>query len=54
MFKTVQPDTRLIGGYQWEAIKVSPHTHAGVPVRRLRVFYVGIRKPTRRRRRLAA
>ena len=45
---------RLIGGYQWEAIKVSPHTHAGVPVRRLRVFYVGIRKPTRRRRRLAA
>ena len=30
-------------GYNWEALKLSPHTHAAVPVRRLRVFYVGIR-----------
>ena len=34
---------RKCRGYRWEAIKVSPHIHAGVPVRRMRVFYVGIK-----------
>jgi len=30
--------------YEWEAMLVSPHMHAGVPVRRVRVFYVAMRR----------
>ena len=29
---------------QWEAIHTSPHRHAGVPVTRERIFYVGVRR----------
>ena len=33
---------RGLKGYCWEAIRTSPHRHSGCPVRRERVFYVGI------------
>jgi site-specific DNA-cytosine methylase len=41
--RRVEMVLRKCRGYRWEAIKVSPHIHAGVPVRRMRVFYVGIK-----------
>lgn len=34
--------------YEWEAMPVSPHEHAAFPARRPRVFYVGVRRETRR------
>ena len=40
-------------GYKWEALKLSPHTHAGVPVRRVRVFYIGVRRTAVARARVA-
>ena len=30
--------------YSWESMHISPHTHSGVPVRRERVYYVGVLK----------
>lgn len=33
---------RILSAYDWEATLVSPHLHCGVPVRRSRVFYVGV------------
>ena len=30
--------------YEWETLKMSPHMHASVPVRRWRVFYIGVRQ----------
>ena len=43
MRRRVEAALRGCQGYEWEAIVVSPHLHAGVPVRRVRVFYVGVR-----------
>ena len=39
-----KPCCRLSFRYEWEAILVSPHLRCAVPVKRLRVFYVGILK----------
>ena len=38
----VEAVLRRCVAYKWEALKLSPHTHTGSPVRRIRVFYVGI------------
>lgn len=32
-----------MSGVEWEALHTSPHVHAGAPVSRWRVFYIGVR-----------
>ena len=42
--RRVEMILRKCRAHRWEAIKLSPHTHAAIPVRRMRIFYVGIKR----------
>ena len=48
--RRVEMILRKCRAHRWEAIKLSPHTHAGIPVRRMRIFYVGIKRAGAKRR----
>lgn len=40
--RRIEAELRSLRSYRWESMRLSPHTHCGQPVRRERVYYVGI------------